>query len=609
MNENPAPASVRIPIPSAEELFAAYEAWRDHEAFPPDADLDLDDLELFGALVEAAWDAAPSDVAPYFMIAVRAKNRTQTGREEVAQVILHTHGRAIGGGVSIGPRGMKADISFFHTNVSYSDNIVRLDLPSFVGAGQRGAKGAAKDELAATGWKIIPDTRQGSWAPPASVFMNLGLTPKGNHGQFATPFEMRGEAWAAQFMRQNPDVSTEVNRFLDSDKPMPPRRVVNRPRPEPAPAAATEDLEAAVDELPAASRAPARPRTRAGRKPIAQPDLLELHAAAAGDGGAINRLATRYRKYTRGMAYAFLKAWSPSVPASTLAGQADDIAAEVEERVYVGTGRALPAIKGYVVGGKRRRPGRPGFSAGAPATSTGEDRAAQFTTWLGAVTRNVARKHARDEMRAGRVIERREAPTAAQKEALDEVLDFEEREAVARRTREQSADIVEGLLALRAAGKDDDLEVLRLRQKGESYKEIAASLGVSTSAVMSRLYRARRSLEAVSGVELRGLVGELAGDRPLSPADRKEIERLVKEGMSRENATNKVRGGLAGAIPGKRGRPRKTRENPEIFVEGEGWVYFEDAGDILDLLEDGIFDEDGAVQAFEALAGYRPDVL
>lgn len=394
-------------------------------------------------------------------------------------------------------------------------------------------------------------------------------------------------AWCdrvARAPRRNPDDSPlerEVDRFLDQGAPQSTRRVARAQlRPEAPPraqapstrAGALKEIEE-LDTIEEAQRGPrVAPRLPKAPKHADEPELADIHKAAAGDGDAVYRLAKKYKRFVRRMAFAFLRAWSPSVASKTLALQADDIAAEVEQRVFVGTERAPPAISRLIAGGKRKGPGRFGFSAGAPPTEAGKDKAARFTTWLGAVVRNIARKHARAGARAARPVP--VDMTVAQADALDDVVEQEKRDALAARGREQSSRIVEGIRALQDAGKHDELEVLRRRQKGDSYKQIASDLGVSAQTVADRLYRARRAIEEVSGEPLRGLVGEL-------------------------------REGLGAAVPSRRGRPRK---NPELEVGGV-LVYFEDICDVFDLWDAGVFDDDSALEAIEALADYIPNAV
>lgn len=550
---NPAPAHARLPIPTPQEMRARYDAWTPTAIFPPHVDLSDDDFVLAGELMQAMYDEAP--IAATYWVGLSAVHASND--REIAGLIMISNER----GLSL-EYAVTGDAHHATSNAS-------LHLPSF--RGQAGARKNAYDELAAAGWIVIPDTRKNAWAPPDRLFRRLGLARRFS-AEYAQALGQSPKQ-PSEFVRirNNPadgddvaaDVQKDVARFLASDKG--PRRVVSRPRPPSSatiPIGAREALEDDVDDLP---RAPPRaPRAPRPPRHTGDADLADVHLAATGDGGAVTRLATRYRRFIRKMAYAFLRGWSPDVSPRTLGPEADDVAAEVEQRVFVGTERAPPAIKRYVVA----------------------QNDASFTTWLGAITKNVARNHVRSEVRARAPVKSAKAQ-AVEAEALDDVLGFEEREARARVSRDQSRAVVEGMRKLqeeragrsrgdrrRVGDAGDELEVLRLRQEGKSYKEMAAHLGVSVSAVMSRLYRARRALEEASGVELRGLVGDL-------------------------------REGLGGAVPSKRGRPRKNPDDGDYEPD----LYFEDAGDVFDLLDAGLLPDDVAVEALLALAEHRPDAL
>ncbi len=383
--------------------------------------------------------------------------------------------------------------------------------------------------------------------------------------------EARAHVWAQANPRANPDGEPRA------------RRVVNRPRPLPAileDIAAGDEIDA--DEIPPRAPAGPRRRTKGHTKDL---DATTILAAAAGEAGPLKQVANHYHRYVRKMAFAFLKAWSPSASPKHVGDAADEITADVEQRVFSGTPKSSqskgsePSIKHFHVGKGRTRPGRHGFGAGEQ-TSAGADKAAAFSTWLAAVVRNRARAYVEKEVRAARGA-KAGAPDVTDDIALsfeDEMLQKEELQKLRATSAAQSSQMVDALATLQASPTrttKDELEVLRLRQKGESYKEMAATLGISVSAVMSRLFRARRSLEKASGLELRGLVGEL-------------------------------RDGLGGAVPSARGRPR---HNPEAPGADGVVVYFEDIGDVFDLWDEGVFDDDSAVAALEALAEYRPDAV
>lgn len=571
MRANPAPASVRIQIPTPDEMRAAHAAWARTALFPPRQELDLDDYELFGEIIQAVFDEAPDVDKVNWFIALHAKSRFVGGRDDIAAVFLSA-----------------GQIQFSVTgDAAYAHNVIRLGLPSFVG--QRGSKGFAQNDLASTGWIVVPDTRRTQYGPPDRLLKRLGLTRSDPPDRFLTRFQTHGA------MRGTADVD-DPQFWIDNPGQ---RRLVNRPRPLP------EELEdvAAGDTIAASDipeRAPAAARSRAGRAPARTKDvdMTLIYAAAAGDGAAIAKVAKHYRRFMRKMAYAFIKAWSPGMSQGVLAHQADDIAAEVEQRVFVGTpktaavkreedadGKTLqrarpayagtgPAIKNFVVAKHRRGSGRAGFSSGAPPTTAGAESTAAFSTWLGAVIRNIARKHVDKSVRAAKG-----AAAGDVEESLsfeDELLQKEEAQKIRAESSKQSAAMVDALEVLGSTKSGrDETEVLRRRQKGDSYKQIAADLGISTSAVMSRLFRARKHLEEVSGIQMRGLVGEL-------------------------------RKGFGAAVPGARGRPRKNPEAED--VDGE-LVYFEDVGDVFDLWEAGAFDDDTALDALDALAEYRPEAM
>lgn len=312
--------------------------------------------------------------------------------------------------------------------------------------------------------------------------------------------------------------------------------------------------------------------------------ILLIHEAAAGDDTARTELTKKYRRFVRKMAYAFLRAWSPSATRGTLGHGADDIAAEVEQRVFVGTARARPAIERYKIGGKRTRPVLPGKASknqGNKPTDSGSDKAASFSTWLAGVVRNVARNHIGSSVRQARGALAAAEDIGAEEADAGELADFFEGEAgddaesadddiETRQVEEEQEEALQAAIPqLRAEHRD----VLYRRQQGHSYRKIADDTGGSIKKVMSDLHRARTALERISGVELRGLVGKLRDD-------------------------------MGGAVPSARGRPRK---NPEDGDEND--IYFETLGDLTDMLEEDLIDEDMFLAAFLHLCEHRPDLV
>lgn len=150
-------------------------------------------------------------------------------------------------------------------------------------------------------------------------------------------------------------------------------------------------------------------------------------------------------------------------------------------------------------------------------------------------------------------------------------------------------------------GRDRDAdEKATLKGEGKpytrSYAEMREYLGLSSiRTVMSGLFRARKQLEKVSGLPLRGLVGlakeqfgkDNRGHKSNKEPPLEEVMQPTKEQLQELEAA---------LLPAKKTTVIRRRQNP-----AEVWIYFETEDDLVDLLHAGYIDDDSFEQCRRAL--------
>lgn len=149
-------------------------------------------------------------------------------------------------------------------------------------------------------------------------------------------------------------------------------------------------------------------------------------------------------------------------------------------------------------------------------------------------------------------------------------------------------------------GRDRDAdEKAALKGQGKpftrSYEEMRTYLGLSTvSTVMTQLFRARKMLEKISGLPLKGLVG-LAKDQFGKDARGHKSKKEPDLAPVMQPSKEELQALEAALMPAKKTVVRR-RQNP-----GEVWIYFETEDDLVDLLYAGYLDEDTFEQCRRAL--------
>ena len=191
-------------------------------------------------------------------------------------------------------------------------------------------------------------------------------------------------------------------------------------------------------------------------------DLSLVESAKAGDAGAFKALVVRYQRKVYAVALGIVK--DP------------DSAWDVAQEAFVRVHKHLPEFKGD----------------------------SAFTTWLFRITSHLAIDSVRKERKSLRddLDDVREADlTGAGDGILSTALGQDPRENALR--RELAGKLTEALATLPVIHR----EILVLREvEGLSYEELAARLGIQKGTVMSRLFHARKKMQAALA-EYAGLSG------------------------------------------------------------------------------------------------------
>ena len=358
-----------------------------------------------------------------------------------------------------------------------------------------------------------------------------------------------------------------------------------------------------------------------GMKPV-------IEAAAAGDGRAQQQLQKHYRPYLRGVVKnrAVRGDLFPAIPGETKLGISygviepllDDIVDDTFVVLFFGSPLAESERQ-------RRRSDDPDvvlgrIERGVAATTKippiqrwwGADPnhpPPAFATFLVGIAKNVAKQHITRAARGGRLVggEIDELASAAGSAWEGEAagtpnVPAERMRRAQRATPEQKQLGKEQLKLFREAMKQirpEYAEVLELRTQGMSYSAIEDALDIPIGTVMNRLYRARKQVEELTGLPIRGLVGTAAAAFGVENRGR------LAKGDVREPSEERELRALEAEVKALKAppEPRKTtvvrraaRQNP-----GEVWIYFETFADVVDLHNEGLIDDDGFDQCVEAL--------
>lgn len=242
---------------------------------------------------------------------------------------------------------------------------------------------------------------------------------------------------------------------------------------------------------------------------------------------------------------------------------------------------------------QRKREHRPVILKWQPERSS-------FTTFLLGVAKRIAREYFKvkirrfkgeREIREETEVEQLDPETRALGEQQSRVL-----AAALPKLSEKHRRVMEARL-----GRDrDQSEKAELKGQGKpytrSYQEMKAYLGLdSIGTVMTHLFRARKELEKIAGLPLRGLVGVA---KEQFGKDERGSKGKGKGGPALEPAmapTKEQLAELEAALAPKKTVVRR-RQNP-----AEVWIYFETEDDLIDLLEAGYLDEDTFDQCRQAL--------
>lgn len=266
-------------------------------------------------------------------------------------------------------------------------------------------------------------------------------------------------------------------------------------------------------------------------------------------------------------------------PGKYVESDLEEIVARVWNLLFFGTTVAEGARK-------RKRQHKPLIEKWVPGQSS-------FATYLVGIGKRVGQDYYRDRSKTWKA---EQGVVEVELEALDpEVKLLGDQQlkvlvATLPKLSEKSRRVMEARL-----GRDrPDYERAAFREAGKlptrTYKEMKEYLGMKTlTHVMQSLFRARKELEKVSGLPLRGLVGVARDTFGKSTRGRKAAGEPLEPAMAQLTTEQ-----LAAIAPSK--TVVRKRQNP-----AEVWIYFETEDDLVDLLEAGYLDEDMFHQCHEAL--------
>lgn len=353
-------------------------------------------------------------------------------------------------------------------------------------------------------------------------------------------------------MRHNP-TEGEVDRFLALDKEKTaPRRVASSPSRAPA---------ASSPKTKCVGGSPAKLEARTA-------DNVAL--AMTGDPYAQQQVQHEFMPYVKGIAKKLAgraELFPGQKRPAYIEHMLDDIALEVFTRLWRGTSlteenRQRDRKRPYPVISKWNR--------------------GPFTTFIAGVTRKVTQELVRKAAREHEAETRAELglTVAGASRVMEEMLASPEE----KQTSKEQMQLIEMAMATL---DEKFATVMQARAAGMSYAEISEHLGIPVRTVMTRLYRARRKIEELTGIPLKGLVGKAA-------------RLFAKDGKWRSGGAPDLEPVFASSSTKQ--PARSVRRNPDDEgEEGDVWVYFETVNDLLDLKEAGILDEEAFEQCVEAL--------